>query len=230
MKKSIIATGAASLALAAMPVVGVFAEGPVLSGTVTDTLNVNIKPACTITNDINPQGPADGSAPALTNSYTVTMKNGQVRSDIGGAADVTEGTSQDNSIDVSCNTPSGSTEATAGWKLTAVGAGAAGHVNELSGESGAIATGVETTGADSKWAFRVAKTDAVSGVNYATGYDGSFAAVPAGTTQDPEKDLVTGSGNATSAFTMTYQVYISKTQAAGTYTGAVKYTLYNPAS
>lgn len=228
MKKSIIATGAASLALAAMPVVGVFAAA---NGTVTDTLNVTIQPACTITNQNNPQGPADGSAPVLTNSYTVTMKNGQVRNDIGGAAgDATTGTTPDNSIDVSCNTPSGSTAAEAGWKLTAVGAGATGHVNELSGESGAIATGVETTGTDSQWAFRVVKTDAVSGVNYATGYDGSFAAVPAGTTADPEKDLVTGSGNAASAFTMTYQVYISKTQAAGTYTGAVKYTLYNPAS
>ena len=226
MKKSIIATGAASLALAAMPVVGVFAT-PVATGTVTDTLNVNIPPSCTITNDVNPQGPADGSAPALTNSYTVEMKNGQVRSDIGGSADATTGATVDNSIDVSCNTPSGDESDVSGWKLTAIGAGAQGYEDKLHGTAGDIATGLGTTGAASQWAFKVTKG---SGTNYdyMTGYTGEFAEVP--DSSDGEMNLVSGHGNATGAFTMTYQVYISKTQATGTYTGAVKYTLYNPAS
>ena len=46
MKKSLIATGAAQLALAAMPVVGVFAEA-VESNTVTDHITVNIPASCT---------------------------------------------------------------------------------------------------------------------------------------------------------------------------------------
>ena len=224
MKKSIIATGAASLALAAMPVVGVFAAA---NGTVTDELNVTIEPACTITNDINPQGPANGSAPALTNSYTVTMKNGQVRSDIGGAADVTEGTTQDNSIDVSCNTAAGDASNASTWKLTAIGAGAAGYEDKLHGTAGDISTGTEITGSDSQWAFKVEKGEG-DNYNYTSPYAGDFAEVPS--IEDGEKELINGRGNASGAFTMTYQVYISKTQAAGTYTGKVKYTLYNPAS
>jgi hypothetical protein len=227
MKKSLIAASVASLAVAAMPVVGVFAATP--AGTVTDTLNVTIPPSCTIVNQNTPANSSTGNASALTNSYSVEMHNNQLRSDIGGDGDATTGTDPDNVINVSCNTPSGSTAAEAGWKLTAVGAGVDEHVNELYGTSGSIATGTSTNGANSQWAFKVVKTDAVSGVEYASGYDGDFAAVPAGTNEDPEKDLVTGSGNATSAFTMTYQVYISQTQAQGTYTGAVKYTLYNPA-
>ncbi|MBR2543760.1 hypothetical protein IKF04_00465 [Candidatus Saccharibacteria bacterium] len=224
MKKSIIATGAASLALAAMPVVGVFAAA---NGTVTDTLTVNIPPSCTITNQINPQGPADGTAPALANSYTVIMKNGQVRSDIGGASDATTAGTTDNSIDVSCNTPSGSEADEAGWKLTAIGAGTAGYEDKLHGTAGDISTGTGVTGSDSQWAFKVVKGEG-DNYSYTSPYAGGFAEVPS--TDDGEMELINGRGNASGAFTMTYQVYISKTQTTGTYTGAVKYTLYNPAS
>ena len=44
MKKSLIAAGAASVALAAMPVLGVFA---IETDTVTDTINVTVSPSCT---------------------------------------------------------------------------------------------------------------------------------------------------------------------------------------
>ena len=44
MKKSLIAAGAASIALAAMPVVGVFADD---DRSVTDTINVTIEASCT---------------------------------------------------------------------------------------------------------------------------------------------------------------------------------------
>ena len=44
MKKSIIAAGAASVALAAMPVLGVFAED---DRAATDTINVTVSPSCT---------------------------------------------------------------------------------------------------------------------------------------------------------------------------------------
>lgn len=221
MKKSIIATGAASLALAAMPVVGVFAE-PKPAGTVTDTINVNIPAACTIVNKNSTTG-GDGSAPALTNSYTVEMHNGQFMDNIG-AANQTSGTTADNSIDVSCNSTDGDDPAI-GWKLTAIGAGTAEHITELynANATDQIVTGTAVNGETSNWAMKVAIP--ASGVNYASGWNANYKAVP-----DRETDIATGTGSISSAFTMTYQVYVDQTQDSGTYTGAVKYTLYNPAS
>lgn len=223
MKKSLIATGAASLALAAMPVVGVFAE-PKPAGTVTDHLTVNIPAACTIVNQNSTTG-GDGSAPVLENSYTVEMHNGQFKTNIGAsAADATTSTTPDNTIDVSCNSNDGSNPAI-GWKLTAIGDGTAGHTTELYNASATdqIVTGTAVNGATSNWAMKVAIPG--SGVNYASGWNADYKAVPS-----TETDVATGTGFVSNAFTMTYQVYVDQTQDAGTYTGAVKYTLYNPAS
>ena len=47
MKKTVIAAGAASVALAAMPIVGAFALG----GTVIDNINVTVGDGCTVTNE-----------------------------------------------------------------------------------------------------------------------------------------------------------------------------------
>lgn len=221
MKKSIIATGAASLALAAMPIAGVFAQATE-AGTITDTLTVNIPAGCTIVNNTGAL-PTDGSNPALENSYTVTMQNGELKTDIG-ASSATSGTTADNSIDVSCNTGANPEAGTDGWKLTAQGAGTQGHETELyqNGATDQIVTGTATSGATSNWAFKIAKGSSAS---YAGTYSNAYAAVPSA-----EADVVTGSGSMTDAFTITYQVYVDQTQDSGTYEGAVLYTLYNPAS
>lgn len=201
MKKSLIATGAASLALAAMPLAGsVFAA----TSTMTDTLNVNIPASCTIRNSRT-----QGESAATENIYNITMKNGQLRSDIGDSGK--DGDAHDNNIIVNCNVQSGSG---AEWSLAAGGKGGS---NTLSGDAGSIATGTTTSG-NSSWAF---KTTA-SGVTYTNPYaSGVFAPVPA----DPAT-IATGTGSA--SFVMNYQVYISTTQATGDYTGGVVYTLTNP--
>lgn len=230
MKKSLIAgAGATAFAFAALPFAGVFAAG----GTVTDNLTVNIPAACTITNSNTSvgQGKNSAEAPALTNDYYVTMHNNELRSDIGGAADSDPDATATatNQINVSCNTAADAAGGAGTWKLTAQGAGADGHVTALSGTAGDIATGTATSGATSNWAFKVTKKDTPGtgeqAVTYASGYTGDFAAVPAS-----PMDIASGSGTVTGAFTMTYQVFISQTQATGEYTGAVKYTLVNPAS
>ena len=227
MKKSLIATGAASLALAAMPIAGVFAAATP-AGDITDTLNVNIPAGCTIVNSLNPQAPANGSNPAITNSYTVEMQNGEFRTNIGGTNDATTSGGAVNVVDVSCNTGSGA-GAEAGWKLTAVGAGTEDHETELyKSGSDTIVTGLaESAGQTdvSNWAFKVTKASSATYANSYNSGNGGYMAVP-----DQETDLITGSGSITGAFTMNYQVYVSQTQPTGTYTGAVKYTLYNPAS
>ena len=236
MKKSIIATGAASLALAAMPVVGVFAyNNENQSGTVTDHLTVNIPASCTIQNaNSTTGGTGDQTNPTLNNYYRVEMSNGEFKTNIGSdawdASTAPQGATANNQITVSCNTasdPQGNPNP-AGWVLTAIGAGTAGHLTDLYNATAdeAIETGLAVSGDDSAWAFKVVKGDGANvsyDTDYATG-DPIYTAVPS-----TELDIANGAGSFAGGFTMTYQVYVNQTQAQGTYEGAVKYTLYNPA-
>lgn len=202
MKKSLIATGAASLALAAMPMTGVFAA----TSTMTDTLNVNIPASCTIRNSRTV-----GDATSTENIYNITMRNGQLRSDIGDSGK--DGEAHDNNIVVNCNVQSGSG---AGWSLAAGGKGGSSVLSNGTASDN-IATGTGTTG-NSSWAFKTTAT----GVTYTNPYhSGEFAPVPA-----TSATIATGTGSA--SFTMNYQVYISTTQSKGNYTGGVVYTLTNP--
>jgi len=239
MKKSLIATGAASLALAAMPVVGVFAyDNENMAGTVTDHLTVNIPASCTIQNaNSTTGGTGDQTNPALNNYYYVKMSNGEFKTDIGvtdwddRTGEPGENMTANNQITVSCNTasdPEGDPDP-AGWVLTAIGAGTTGHLTDLynSTANASIATGTATSGATSNWAFKVVKGDGAN-VSYDDDYTSTgtpiYTAVPS-----TELDIANGAGSFAGGFTMTYQVYVNQTQAQGTYTGAVKYTLYNPA-
>lgn len=235
MKKSLIAgAGATAFAFAALPFAGVFAAG----GTVTDNLTVNIPASCTITNS-NSTTPSQGrpgqesSDPALTNDYYVTMHNNELRSDIGGSADSDPHATATatNTINVSCNTAYDAAGGAGAWRLTAEGAGSGTDKTALTGSAGDIVTGTATSGATSNWAFKVEKSSSApttgdGSVNYAGTYDGSFVEVPA---PSSPMNIATGAGTVQGAFTMTYQVFISQTQATGEYTGAVKYTLVNPA-
>ena len=186
MKK--IAIAGASVALAALPMAGVFAA----TGTqVTDTVEVTINSACTITST------------NAANTYSATMTNGQLKSDFGSTE-----------MTVNCNDA-------AGWHITAVGSGADASDKTAMNATGSgtdIATGVATSGAASNWAMKVTGTGA-------TGFT-SFAAVPSSAT-----NVATGSGAVSSGtLTTTYQVFISATQQADTYTGQVTYTLAHPAA
>ena len=136
MKKSIIATGAAAVALAAMPVLGAFAD-------VTDTVRITINDSCSV-----------GGTTATTGSgvtLTETMTNGQTKVwDADGSAG--------GKLVVSCNVAGG-------WNITAVGTGAdATNKNYMnaSGSGTDIATGEATSGATSNWAFKLAGTGVVS--------------------------------------------------------------------
>lgn len=189
MKKSIIVTGAASLTVAAMPMVGVFAA---TGTTVTDTVQVTINSACTITSSQD------------ANTYNDTMTNGGLKSNFGST-----------SMTINCNDA-------AGWHLKAVGSGADATDKTAMNATGSgtdIATGTATSGSTSNWAMKVAGTGAVE--NFA-----NFAAIPSSAT-----DVASGSGSVSGGtITTTYQVFISATQQADTYTGQVTYTLTHPSS
>ncbi len=186
MKK--IAIAGTSVALAALPMAGVFAA---TGTTVTDTVQVTINSSCLITTT------------NAANTYSATMTNGQLKSDFGST-----------SMSIACNDAGG-------WHVTAVGTGADATVKTAMNATGSgtdIATGTATSGATSNWAMKVTGTGA-------TGFT-SFAAVPSSAT-----DVATQSGAVSGAtLTTTYQVFISATQQADTYTGQVTYTLAHPAS
>lgn len=223
MKKSLIAgAGVAALGLAVLPATGVFAAA---INTLTDNIQVTVPASCSITNDNYVD---DGEANQnLVNNYAKTIYNGQYA--VIGASDTTGSTTADNTIGVTCNSQTGTD---AGWRLTAIGAGVSGHETQLWNGADAInsaATPVTAAGgATSDWSFRV---NIVPGTNNtvqaASGFtSNTFTQIPG-----DEKNIATGTGTAAEGtFTMDYGVYVSGTQASGTYNGAVKYTLYNPAS
>lgn len=185
--KKILMVGTSAF-MAVLPVTGVFAAS---GTTVTDTVQVTINSSCLIT------------VSNLNNSYSATMTNGQLKSDIGST-----------SMSVACNDAGG-------WHMTAVGSGAdttAKTAMNATGSGTDIATGTASSGTTSNWAMKVTGTGA-------TGFT-SFAAVPSSAT-DVAKQTTSVSG---ATLTTTYQVFISPTQQADTYTGKVTYTLTHPAS
>ena len=198
MKKSLIAAGAASLALAAMPILGTFAD-------VVDTVTVTISSSCGVASE---EDDGDSSTtPEAANSFTATMVNGDTHE---WAAD---GTGDAGDIYVTCNDASG-------WNITAQGysGNTAGNTNMVPSSSGtAISTGTTLDGTVSDWAFMIADDD--TGATIATN---DYTAVPSAATRVAymsnapvsEGHIYTG-----------YKVGISPTQAADTYTGKVKYVV-----
>ena len=71
MKKKLIAAGAASLAVAAMPVVGVFAVGN--NGTITDTISTTVAETCSFTRQATKHGTGTWTPSAATSDSTDTM-------------------------------------------------------------------------------------------------------------------------------------------------------------
>ena len=186
MKKLVIA--GASAIVAALPAAGVFAA----TGTVvTDTVQVTIDSACTITST------------EASNTYSATMTNGQLKSDFGSTT-----------MSISCNDAGG-------WHVTAVGDGADATdktAMNATATGADIATGTATSGATSNWAMKVTGGTA-SGFTTFAGVPGSATDVASSSNSTSQSEIVT-----------TYQVFISATQAADTYTGVVKYTLAHPAA
>ncbi len=216
MKKSLIAVAGASLAAAAMPVVGVFAEG-----SFTDTVQVTVSKSCVWQASWN--DPTDGPQTGNPTGRTFS-KDGVVPGTLlhfGGASDDGQApgsSAQAPIISMECNNGTGD-GTTGSWTVSAAGAseGASNTAMKPSGSGVAIATGTATTGATSNWAFKIS----ASGGTVATGY-GSYTSIPASAVT-----VLSGNADATTdiTFTPSYQVYIGTDQAADTYTGKVTYTL-----
>ena len=95
-----------------------------------------------------------------------------------------------------------------------------------------IITGTATSGSNSNW---VMKLDTDSNATYPITIENNFSdyhTVPDEYTLVAKRDASTDVGQSAtgSTLTSTYQVYISPTQAAGTYQGKVKYVLVHPST
>lgn len=200
MKKSIIAASAASLAVAAMPVVGVFAA---TQSNFTDTLNLTVEGGCTFKSSVLGD---------YSRAFAATVAAGQ-------EADFTMNTGEP-TMSVVCNTETGNytVQAIGG---TSVEAGATG-VTVLSNGTAAdnIATGTTFSGDTSAWAFKVTSTGST-----ATGW----TAVPSSLTTVVTNSASSAKSTDGVTFTPAYHVYASGSQSAGSYTGNVSYLLVNPA-
>ena len=128
MKKSIIAAGATSVALAAMPVVGVFA---VTSTPVKDTISAKVDPGCTIV-----RSGVDSSTDYLVTTAALSVI-------AGGAAD-TDSTTK---VEITCSD--------AGWSVR-IAPTTSGVVNLTSGTNNiAPGTGDVSENGASYWAYSV---------------------------------------------------------------------------
>ena len=195
MKKSLIAASASAVALAAMPVVGAFAN-------VTDTVVLTIESACSV----GASTATTGAGKTITE--TEAVNNHLYQYEANGTAGGT--------IKVSCNDASG-------WHIKAVGASTgADNTKMVQSASGTpIATGTATSGDASNWAFKVAAHTGTTGVTVADGFS-DYHAVPDEATKVASGSAAISEGQIDTG----YQVWVSATQQADTYTGKVTYTVH----
>ena len=207
MKKKLIAAGAASLAAAAMPVVGVFAAPSSIE--FTDNLSVSVDAGCTLENG----GTSDGVFVDRSFSKNIAVGNYEVLESAGTEAN-------DNAtMTIKCNTTSGTVTVT--YKVNG------GESTALAGPASAsIPASAVVTGPTSGWAIKSnatnASTDTFAGAQDTTVADASNYVAPS----SAEGTFLTSTASASgTTFKPTYRVYVAQGQAVGNYTGSVTYTI-----
>ena len=147
----------------------------------------------------------------VNTAHALTMSNGNYQDNIGTTT-----------LQTVCNDNDGYAIYAVGYTDDTLG-----NTN-LSGASGSIATSTATSGNVSAWAMKVSSVAGSFAPTIQNGFN-NYTAVPASYTVVASlpgaTDTVTGSSVQT-----TYAVYMSQTQAAGTYVGQVKYSLVHPSS
>ena len=195
MKKSIIAAGASAVALAAMPVVGVFAAST--GGPFTDTIDVTIDNACTFSRGATAHVDGDGTPANGTwgTDSTADKLSGNLAA---GGIDSNFGSSNFNVV---CNNHGG-------WKVTA----AATALTGLTTTSENIPLG--TPGADTAaWNYTSSSSDEnITGT-------GTFSTASQIVAQSAVTTPTAGRN-----FSVSYAVSVDHVLSAQTYEGTITYT------
>ena len=199
MKKSLIAAGAASVALAAMPVLGVFAEGetPTPTDSVTDTIEITVNASCTFT--------AGKDQNART--YAASGTNAT------GAVNPVNNTVNTHDFTVFCNNNSG-------YKVnaTATALNQSPAITDNFAYKATLPT-ASSTAADKK--------DGAWNASFSQASGGSLTItqLPNGGASTDIATLGAASAADGESFTATYTAWIGTETPAGTYSGTIAYTL-----
>ncbi len=217
MKK--LAIAGASVALAAMPVVGVFAA---TGQSFTDTLNVSVAGGCTIEDSTATSGGAvEPGTYSDTNFATVSIPAGNVgyiNADSTGTVDSTRG----KSFKIMCNeTPAQGGEEY--WQVKITGS----DLVSTTDSNDTIAPGAATSGDTSGWAVK--SNASGNNADYSTSFSNPFAAYTAVTTAGTEQLFLQADVlDSAVTFNPSYRVYVAPSQEEGLYTGTALYTVYLP--
>ena len=194
MKKIVIA--GASLAFAAMPIASVFAQDL----TVTDTIEITVNSACSITENSNTDGMDNKDT-----TYSATVANGA-------QADFSGTHSGNHVFHVTCNSAGGWTFSANPTNLT--GYKEAAHTTANNDTISFVASGSYThTGVAGQWTATITAPNGITVVQPST----------AGTANVVIDE--TGNQAANVEITSAYQAYVGTETAAGYYIGQIAYTL-----
>lgn len=244
MKKKLIAAGAASLAVAAMPVVGVFATDPVtLPNAHTDILAITIDKVCAFgyQNDVSGSGAinvtgivrdaASGHgqwSPATTSSDAATAGNTKAtlsKTMTNGTQDLELGTT---TLGVYCNNTNGYKITSAFVESDGTTANANGALLSVGSSKDIPVSANIATASTSAWSYKVESGQTGSATNVGviqTGFDtwaGDDGIIVSAPTASDASKMTTNNGD---YFKITYGVKIDETQPADTYTAGITYTL-----
>lgn len=226
MKKKLIAAGAASLAVAAMPVVGVFALDSV--NPVEDIIQVTVNATCTFRGELNvtPAGnggmTSDGTTDTAGNTYSASGTIGEIVSPQYSSSDT-------HSFTTFCNDNEGYTVSAAATALSWV----SGDTAE-STDSGDTFAYTNTTLADSsngatgtsgKWHATIATSDGAASAEGGQTPAMSIAQVADGGGSTNIVTMTDASDTDGETWSAQYKAYIGTETATGTYSGTITYTL-----
>ena len=153
------------------------------------------------------------------NTHSETLVNNTYDSNIGG----TDQFPNSNILTTYCNDKDGHV-------IYAIGASnnEEGNTNLIGDNGNNIATGVYTSGdTASSWSFKLTNLDNILTIPPSFT---DFHTIPDEWTEIAKKPSGTVDSTTGAKFSTTYAAYISGTQAAGTYTGQVKYVMFHPSS
>ena len=170
-----------------------------------ESVTINLPISCTIS----------GS----NNTHSETLVNNTYDSNIGG----TDQSPNSNILTTYCNDKDG-------YIIYAIGASnnEEGNTNLIGDNGSNISTNVYTPGdTTSSWSFKLTNLDNI--LTIPSSYT-DFHTIPDEWTEIAKKPSGTVDSTTGAKFSTTYAAYISGTQAAGTYTGQVKYVMFHPSS
>ena len=212
MKKSLLVTGATSLAVAALPVVGVFAAN---SQSFTDNIKVTVPTGCTMEIDSTVD---DGDY--ADREFEIQIPAGSYKVFGDGTSEATDD-DDDSTITIACN----ASESGKDWVVKATASDNGETQNRKVGlfnGNEVIEPGTDDSGDTSAWAMKIDVTDGNTTPVHTNAFS-DWSAVPS--VAETEVLRAPTTSVAAISFRPVYRVFVAPDQAPGDYEGEVVYTI-----